>query len=80
MTAVRPWCLVVVVGHDGCELASFLLGGPGRPDLGTIDLLARWQLRARHGGCSISVREPCPELEALVDLAGISPELGLADP
>jgi ABC-type transporter Mla MlaB component len=68
------------MGRDGCEVATIPVSGPGRPDLSTVDLLARWQLRARHAGCSISVRAPCPELLALLDLAGIGPELGLADP
>lgn len=80
MTAARPWCRVVLIDHDGRQLASFPVDGRGRPDLSTVDLLARFQLWARHGGCSVMVREPCPDLEALVRLAGIGPELGLADP
>lgn len=68
------------MGDDGGELASVPVAGPGAPDLSTVDLLARWQLWARRGGCLITVREPCPELEALVHLAGIGHELGLPDP
>lgn len=68
------------MGPDGGELASFPVAGAGLPDLSTVDLLARWQLWARQGGWSIAVREPCSELEALVRLAGIGRELGLAHP
>ena len=80
VSVVGPWCRIVVMDHDGRELASFPVDGTARPDLGTVDLLARWQLWARHAGCSITVREPCPELEALVHLAGIGPALGLGEP
>ncbi|MBO0713695.1 MAG: hypothetical protein J2P59_02980 [Acidimicrobiales bacterium] len=70
----------MLMGFDGGELASVPVAGPGAPDLSTVDLLARWQLWARRAGWVITVRELCPELEALVHLAGIGPELGLADP
>jgi hypothetical protein len=80
VSVVPPWCRVVLSAEEGDELVSFVVGGPGHPGLETVDLLARWQLWARRCGWTITVREPCPELEELVDLAGLGPELGLERP
>lgn len=41
-----------------------------RPDLALLDALARLQLAARRLGCSIRLRNPCPELCELLDLVG----------
>lgn len=43
-----------------------------RPDLALLDALARLQLAARRLGCSIRLRNPCPELCELLDLVGLA--------
>ncbi|WP_329256272.1 hypothetical protein OG223_32735 [Streptomyces sp. NBC_01478] len=50
--------------------------GPGPPPgLGTVDLLARLELTARRAGARIRLREPGPELRALLDLVGLRFEM-----
>ena len=58
--------------RDGEEVGSWPLRGSGPPDLAVVDELARLQLAARREGCSISLRRACPELVALLALAGLS--------
>ncbi|HET7027012.1 MAG TPA: STAS domain-containing protein [Candidatus Limnocylindrales bacterium] len=41
------------------------------PDAGTIDALARVQLRARRLGGTIELRNACPALVELIELAGL---------
>jgi hypothetical protein len=41
------------------------------PDLGTVDLLARLQLRARRLGSELRLRHASAELEELLDLVGL---------
>ena len=62
---------MVLVAPAG-EVASWPLEGDGRPDLGAVDDLARLQLAAKRAGCAIQLRDACPELVALLDLAGLS--------
>lgn len=47
------------------------LAVPGRPDLATVDRLARLALMAGRAGCSIVVRGACADLVALLDLVGL---------
>jgi anti-anti-sigma regulatory factor len=42
------------------------------PDLAVVDALARLQLAARRLGYSIGLRNPSPELRALLDLVGLA--------
>jgi hypothetical protein len=44
--------------------------------LALVDLVARLQLLARGAGCTITVRDPSPELSELLDLAGLAELLG----
>jgi ABC-type transporter Mla MlaB component len=43
-----------------------------RPDLATIDQIARIQLGVRRHGCELRLEQPCAELVALIELAGLS--------
>jgi ABC-type transporter Mla MlaB component len=66
-----------------CEAARLLLettgagvltcdvGAIGRPDAGTVDVLARVALTARRLGRSIHLLDPCPQLQALLALTGL---------
>jgi hypothetical protein len=61
----------VVLVHGDAELASWPLVGRGRPDLAMVDELARLQLAARRLGCSVGLRQACPELLELLALVGL---------
>jgi hypothetical protein len=70
-----PWAVVVVVDR-GVESTVASLSGPP-PDLALVEALARLQLAARRDGCSIRLRDPCAELAALLELAGLARCFGL---
>jgi len=61
----------VVLLRGGDELSSWPLLCRGAPDLGVVDELARLELAARRQGCSIRLRRACPDLVALLALAGL---------
>ena len=62
---------VVVLVEHGHEVASWPLLGFRRPDLAVVDDLARLALSAKRLGCTIRVRDACPELRAVLRLAGL---------
>jgi hypothetical protein len=62
---------MVVIARDGVDLVSVELVS-GRPDLALVEALARLQLAALRTGCSISLRDACPELCGLLDLVGLT--------
>jgi hypothetical protein len=62
---------VVVVVADGVDLVSIELVN-GRPDLGLVDSIARLGLAARRIGCTVAIRDPCPELVPLLHLVGLA--------
>ena len=61
----------VVLQRGDEEVASWALMCAGRPDLGVVDELARLQLTARRMGCTIWLRDACPELLQLLVFAGL---------
>jgi len=75
MAAVQPWCRVEVVGPDGTVLAGCLLEGPGEPDLGAVDRVARLALVALRLGGAISLTEVSAAMRALIHLAGLPVEV-----
>lgn len=62
---------VVLLVDGGLELIVGRLVGR-RPDLRVVDALARCQLAAGRAGCTIRLRDPCPELSALLELVGLA--------
>ena len=72
---VALWCRVLVVGPDRTALASHRLEGPGPPDLGAVDDVARLALRARRLGGRIILSDVSPALRSLLDLAGLTVEV-----
>jgi hypothetical protein len=81
-TIVRPlsvvvnlWCRVLVVGPDHTAMASHELGGPGPPDIGAVDDVARLALHARRLGGRIVLCEVSPALRSLLSLAGLCVEM-----
>lgn len=57
---------------DNAEVASWPLICRQGVDLSVVDDLARLQLEARRQGCSIWLRQACPDLAALLRIAGLA--------
>lgn len=74
--ARRALAATVVLLRGDVEVASWALAGPRRPDLSTVDELARHQLAARRLGCSIRLREAGDDLWELLELVGLRVEVG----
>ena len=74
VAAVVAWGRIVYVGGR-VPTIGWVVVGYGRPDLATLDGLARMQLAARRLGGAIRITEMCPDLAELVDLAGLRREL-----
>ena len=70
---------VVLVCGDA-DLTSWPFVSPSCPDLAVVDRLARLQLLARRLGCRIRLQDTCPELDALLDLVGLTAILTGAEP
>ncbi|WP_424858234.1 STAS domain-containing protein [Streptomyces sp. SAI-170] len=70
---VTGWCdaLRELLGPAGGRLVECDVAGIGPPGLAAVDLLARMQLTARRSGGRIRLRDPAPELRALLDLVGL---------
>jgi hypothetical protein len=69
------WCRVLIVGPDGFGVVEHRFGGPGLPDLGVVDDIARLALRAGRIGGRIILSEVSPALSALLDLSGLGVEM-----
>lgn len=74
MPAEQSWGRIVVVDRDG-EPARYRLLGPGRPTVDTVALLARLALVAKRLGGRLNVEDACPDLRALLELAGLAVEM-----
>jgi len=55
-----------------------LVGGR-QPDLGTVDVLARFTFVARSSGYSVALHDPSPRLRELLHLAGLGTEMQWLD-
>jgi hypothetical protein len=75
MAADAPWARVTLVGADGTQL-RLLLVGDGAPDLAVVEGLARLQLAAGRAGLQMHLEDVCGFLEALLDLSGLSGQVG----
>ncbi len=69
-----PTTVWVVAGGGKDGVVARLPGG--RPDLEVVDALARLQLAAGRRGWSVHLRDPSPELCALLELSGLAGVLG----
>jgi hypothetical protein len=72
---VNWWCRVLIVGADHAALAQHQLGGPGPPDIGAVDDVARLALQAGRIGGRIVLSEVSPALRSLLELAGLGVEV-----
>ncbi len=75
MPAEQRWCRVTVLGPDGTVRVHHILEGPGTPDLGSVDEVARLALWAGRQGGSVVLSEVSPELDELLQLSGLRVEV-----
>lgn len=75
VAGVEVWCRVTVLEPAGAQLASWVVGGPGAPDLRVVDALARWQRAAGQLGGVIVLREVSAQMAELLDLVGLRREV-----
>jgi hypothetical protein len=71
VSADPAWGRIVFIGGCGQVVAAWPVAGEARPDLGTVDALARLRVAAARLGLCIEVWEMRPELAELVELAGL---------
>jgi hypothetical protein len=71
MGCVQPWYRVSLVGPAGGAVMSWVVDGPGLPDVRTVDHLARLALLAARLGGGIVLTEPSPPFRDLLHLAGL---------
>ena len=69
------WGRVSIVGPAGTEIGGTWLDGPGDPDLGAVDAVARLALLAGRFGCTLALTDASPSLRSLVELAGLPVEM-----
>ena len=67
---------VVVLERDGEDVLLGPVYGPDRCDLGFVEDLLRVQLAARRFGWTIRLREVRADLRELIELAGLTTDLG----
>jgi len=75
MADLQRWCRVTVVGKDGTKLTGCVLLGPGPPDIGAVDEVARLALHAARLGGGISLADVAPAMRELLELAGLCVEV-----
>lgn len=64
----------VVLDRDGVEMGRWAIAQP--VDLALVDQLARWQLAAARMGWRIALVDTSADLRGLLDLVGLSVEVG----
>jgi hypothetical protein len=75
MAKAELWCRVTIVGPGDLELGAFALKGPGDPDVGAVDDVARFVLLAKRLGGRLVLTDLSTKLRELLDLAGLPAEL-----
>jgi hypothetical protein len=66
------WCRVAITDECGTPIATWTLGGAGAPDFDTVDRIARLQLDTKRRGQTLVLSQVCPDLVALLELAGLA--------
>ena len=56
------------------------VGAVRRPDVATVDALAKMQLAALRHGCTVRLRDASPRLVELLELVGLREVLGCCEP
>ena len=74
MAKAELWCRATIVGPGDRQLAAFALKGPGDPDIGAVDDVARFVLLAKRLGGRLVLTDLSTKLRLLLDLAGLLAE------
>ena len=69
--ADHPWCRVSSVRADGRIVRSWVLDGPGDPDIGAADDVAHLVLAAARRSERVTVRDLAPRMDELLRLAAL---------
>ncbi len=72
---INLWCRVRIVVAGRTALVCHELGGPGLPDLGAVDEVARLALLAGRLGGRIILSDVSPAMRSLLELAGLGVEV-----
>jgi hypothetical protein len=68
MDPTRVWCRMMALGADGRATGLWVVRGRGRPDLQTIDSIARRALEATRAGGRLVLWDVAPNLRELLEL------------
>ena len=71
----QRWALATLWDSDGVVLDRRAIGGPGLPDMGSVDRIARLLLEARRMGATVTLSQLDERLGELIVLAGLSIEV-----
>jgi hypothetical protein len=66
------WCRIAIADCGGTTIATWTVGGAGRPDLGVVDRIARLRLDAKSRGQTLVLSEVCADLAALIRFVGLA--------
>lgn len=75
METCRLWCQVALVDAEGAVLARWAMAGESNPNIEAVDLIARWVVIARRASAEVRIENACPEMEELLELAGLPVEV-----
>jgi hypothetical protein len=76
MAAAQRWCRVTVLWPDGTVRVHHILEGPGSPDIGSVEEVARLALWAERDGGSVVLSEVSDRLDELLGLSGLRVDMG----
>lgn len=68
-------CRATVIGDGGCHTCTWVVRGRGRPDIASVDAVARAMLSARRLGYRLQVVSVTSALGELLVLAGLVVEV-----
>lgn len=69
------WCRISLNHPDGETLARVDVAGSGGPDVGAVDVVARFALLAVRIGALLVVEDAPPELRRMLELAALGVEV-----
>jgi hypothetical protein len=72
MAGHELWGRVTLIAADGSVIAAWLVTGTGTPTLAVVEWLARLRLAAERGRVHLIVSDVSADLEALLELVGLS--------
>jgi hypothetical protein len=75
MPSAQPWCRITLLWPDGTVRVHHILEGPGAPDIGAVEEVARLALWALQDGGSVELSEVSPELDELLEVSGLRVEM-----